>query len=195
MSRADDDKRQISVFLDARLKDAAEGKLEHGERSELVRELYRRVASGGYDDHTVLDVLIDNERERVRSLKDERKELHRELERLDGEIEDAEETVDHYQRLRDKQPTEHDQYLDALEVIEQRLRGRGTYYHPQSAEVVSIAESFGMDPEEVHEHLRERNPDVPDEAFSEFDPDTEREWYGFDDDEKISAPLDQRDSP
>lgn len=154
------------------LRDAAQANTEHGELSEMVRSLYRRIAHGDSDGGAES---IAIELERVRAKKDE---LREEVRKLQNELQSLEQQETRLEEKLTTHRSRQDKYEGHLESLEQQLRN-GTRVFAEIPSVQQAGSTAGKSPEEVIEDLKERNPIIPDHAF-ESGLHTTRKWEGVD---------------
>lgn len=155
---SDDDHVRVGHRVPKHVRDAAQASTEHGELSEMVRSLYRRVghgdAEGGADSVAI-------ELERVRAKKDD---LRDEIKTLQTELQTLEQQETRLEEKLTKHRSRQDKYEGHLESLEQQLRD-GTRVFGELPSVKRAASTVGKSEEEVVYDLKDRNPDVPDHAF------------------------------
>lgn len=157
---SDPETKRIRAEVPAEDKEMLDEILEHGELTELLREVVGAVVEGdGYDRRTVYDARLKQVKRNIRDTRDRIDQLHRELERLEN-------TRDRLQNERESVLTREEEWEAAFGEIERTFRagdlGHVDNDHPR---IEDLAKRFGRSAEDVHEELRERNPDVPDHAF------------------------------
>lgn len=167
-----DDHVRVTHRVPEHARDAAQSKTEHGELSDLVRGVYRRIAFGeDVDQHESVKM----ELERVRDEKDETqakiRELQADLESLRTKETRLEEKLSEHTSREQK----YEGHLDQLEA--QLLDGS---HIPKSYNgVVQAAKEGEKEPEDVIDELKERNPQVPEYAFEEIQH-AQYRWSGVD---------------
>lgn len=154
------DTSRIRAEVPAEDKEMLDEILEHGELTELLREVVDAVVEGdGYDRRTVYDARLKQVKRTIRDTRDEIGRLHQELERL-------EETRDRLQTQRESVLTREEEWEAAFGEFERAFRAGGFGHvdddHPR---LQDLATRFGRDAEAIHDELRGRNPDIPDHAF------------------------------
>lgn len=181
-----DDHSRWGANIDADTKEILDEKLDHGEASEILREVANSIAYGsGWDQATLLDRQIEKKRQQLRTLRDKRRDI-------DGAIETAEEELRELERDRKEVKTKEEQFEGALWSFEQSFRsGEMGHIDETHARVESFAKEFGYEPEEIVQTIRDRNPDVPDHAFEPFQT-AQFKFSGLSDDE-ISTPVEKRE--
>lgn len=151
---------QIHVKVNRQTKELAKEKLGHGGLSRAVRQTLERIAHG--------QEVSERQRieDRLETLRDERQEkrlkrnqLDNELDEINRKIERAESELD---ALRDKEG----EYEGALQMLEDSLHD-GMNVFPEHAQVKEAAAIGECKPRDVIDDLRERNPDLPSERFSD----------------------------
>jgi len=165
-----DGKTQINFTVEAGAKDLAKEKLDHGELSTELRETIHRVAYG--------EEISKRERlhKQLAELRDEKdakraklRELQADVEEIEGKIARIEERLDGMERREDK-------YEATLEMLEETLCAGGRVFEDHG-QVMKAAKIGGVEPAEVIEELKDRNPSVPDHAFVQK-LHTNKEWFG-----------------
>lgn len=150
---------QLSLRVDAVAKELAKSKLEHGQLSEEVRALIDDIAYGP-------DVILRSSLQRKHAdLQQQLRELRERRREIEAEIETTENRLTAVTDDLDKIAKESDRYEGALRQIEARLRFEGGHYDPGHGQIINAAKIGGKEPEGVMKDLKERNPDVPDDAF------------------------------
>lgn len=137
--------------------------LRHGEQSKILRDVVDTIVkTGGYDRHTVFDSRIEQKKETLQELRRERRHLDEEIGQVESELEQLRER-------RENILSQQDEYEIALAAIERPFRA-GEFGHVDvgHARIQELAEEYGRRPDDVHQDLRDRNPDVPDYAFSQY---------------------------
>lgn len=180
-----DDVKRWQADIDREIAEAADAKLDHGERKVLIERLAKTIAEKGYSNQTPYDVRIQQLREQRQSLVDERDEIEENIDDIETELELLREK-------REKYESESDRLEGRIEGVEADLR-RGTNIFVGNPIVDDIADEYDVSSEEVVDRLKERNPDVPPWAFS--NPMEERfidDWTGFAEESKASLPVDER---
>lgn len=185
MATSDDTKRVVAD-IDAETHSLLKERLEHGEMSELIREVAGTVAyGGGWDRSNIKERQLRKERQELRQLREQRREL-------DAKIETKEETIRELEHEREQMESEEERLEGALWSFEQTFRAGETRAVEENTQLQSIANEFKLDVEDVQSQLRERNPDVPECAFKP--PALSRgSWDGFPP-ELVETPVDERES-
>lgn len=149
---------QINVEVPARTKALAMDRLEYGEMTRRIREMFKQVAHGENVSRRqrVKDHLQDLRDER-QEVKHERQMLNNRLEEIEREIERAEDELD---AIRDRDG----QYEGALETLGGIITD-GQHVFKGHAQVRRAAEMGNCTQENVIADLKERHPDAPAEQF------------------------------
>lgn len=181
-----DDQKRIAADIDEDTHAILKEKLEYGELSEVIRDVANTIAFGdGWDRRTVIDRRIEQKRQELSTLRDQRREIN-------GKIESIEDRIDELEDRRERVETEAEQYTGALWSLEQSFRaGELGHLDPEHGRVKSLANEFGKSPESVLDELRERNPDVPDYAFKQK-MHASRQFDGLPED-RVKTPVEQRE--
>jgi chromosome segregation ATPase len=174
MSEDGSDKVQAKFLVERHVKEAAKDKTQHGELSELCRDLFRRVAFGEeVAEHQQVEQEIQRERERIDGIDQEIRELQTEREKHRTRLSRLEERLSQTQSANDR--------FDAkLEEIEIEKIYQGVPAVPDLPCIQRAANEVGERPEHVINELRERNPHLPEAAFREQFSNGVR-WCGLDD--------------
>lgn len=181
-----DEKKRWQADIDREIAEAAESRLEHGDRKELFQKLAEIVANKGLDDRTPYDARIQQLREERRSKIADREEIERDIATLEDEID----------ILRDKR----EQYDSQSEKLKGRIEGleydlrRGSNMFVGSPMVTEVAEEYEVDEQGIIDRLKHRNPDVPPYAFDKVnDNQFVDNWTGFDEEDVAALPPTERE--
>jgi chromosome segregation ATPase len=157
----DEDTEQINVEVPARTKELAKDQLEHGGLTRVIREKLTQIAHGeeASEIERVKDQLHELRDER-RDLKRERHDIDQQLEKVDVKIERAENKLD---ELRDKEG----EYEGALQMIEEEMHNEGMCVFEGHGRIKNAADIGDCTQQDVINDLKERNPDLPQEQFSQ----------------------------
>lgn len=148
----------MSVKVEKHLREAAKRNSEHGEISEEFRKTIQRIAYGEeIEQEERLKVELREKRNERDELKGEIREKQAEVETLETEIARLEERVENRNERRDK-------FEGMVEMLEATLKDGGRVF-PEHGQVKQAAAVGEVEPEDVIERLKERNPDAPDHAF------------------------------
>lgn len=170
---SDEETVQVSHLVPEHVKDAAKEKTEHGELSEHVRNLYRRMAFG---EDVAEHETVKMELERVR---DEKDDVRRKIRDLQSDLEAIERKETRLEEKLNQHTSRKDKYEGHLESLETQL-AQGAHISTTHPGVKRASNVGNVDKDEVITDLRERNPSVPDHAFVDA-MNTDRRWNGFDD--------------
>lgn len=188
-----DDRKRLVAEVDSDAKDVLDEKLQHGELSEYVRDLVNTLAyGGGWDRQRAIDKQLKRKRDELNELRSQRR-------KIDADIEDIEDEIKQLEQDRDEIQTKEEQFEGALWSFEQSFRaGEIGHVDPEHGRLVSLAHEFDKQPSDVHNLLRQRNPDVPGYAFEEYEARSLRRGaqdHRFDglDDSEVDAPVDSRE--
>lgn len=171
----DDDLEQVNHLVPESVKRDAASVAEWGELSDAVRAVYEAFANSGGDEEVVrleaelhrvqthreaLDEQLESLREERDNLAEQEAELTEQLERAKSEAESFESLVS--------------------QLVEMLDRGESIW--PGHATVVEAAKAKSISRSEVIDVCRERRPELPDERFTEGEPDDVRFKTTEDDD-------------
>lgn len=168
----DDDEElvQVSHLVPKQLREDAQENSGHGDLSDAVRQAYRIVAYG--DDYENTARL----KQRLERAKNEYKRLREEEDRVQ---EQKEETQKRIQRLRERieeAESQEERYDELLADLESQIYA-GSHVFPSHGDVEEAADVAGKEPEAVIDDLKERNSDIPEDAFKPAH-EAEFEWTG-----------------
>lgn len=170
---SDEDTARVTHLVPEHVRDAAKDKTEHGELSEHVRNLYRRIAFG---EDVAEHETVRMELERVR---DEKDETRRQIRELQSDLEAIERKEARLEEKLSQHTSRQDKYEGHLEALETQL-AQGAHISTTHPGVDRAANVGDVEKDEVITDLKERNPSVPDHAFVDA-MNTNRRWNGFDD--------------
>jgi chromosome segregation ATPase len=152
------------------LREAAKERTDHGELSERVRDLYRRIAFGEeVADHES----AQRELHRVREEKDEARSDIRDRQ---ADLEALERKETRLEERLNEHKSREDEYQGHLKSIEAHLYDGGHVF-PTHGLVKEASRTAECEPEEVIDDLKERNPKIPDYAFKQA-MESDQAWYG-----------------
>ena len=164
-----DDKSQTVFTVEREAKERAKKKLNHGELSERLRQTIHEIAYG-------TEV---TERNR---LKEKRSDLREEIRDIEREIDD----LKHDREKKEREVSRIDDRLDALADGEGEFEGylqalendlhEGMRLSVQHGKVERASELGECEASDVIEALKERNPNVPKEAFRDAKPHEDNRW-------------------
>lgn len=167
--------------------------LDYGEYKEIVTATLDVVLeSEGFDNKTPYDA-------RISQLEQHKDNLVKQRDDLDAQIDSLRDRIDTLHRQRESVLSATDEYLGELRNIERDLRFRPddhdtetTLRHvwPGHPRIQRLADAYDKFPNEVLEDLRARNPDVPDDAFTEHRH-ASQTFTGLPD-EQAKLPLEER---
>jgi chromosome segregation ATPase len=169
----DEELVQVSHLVPRSVREDAQANSGHGDLSDAVRMAYRTVAYG--DDYQNTARL----KQRLERAKNEYRRLTEEKDGIEAEMDEAESRI---RTLREQiaDAEDADERFEAkIQELETKLHS-GTHIFPNHGGVIEAAEAGGMAESEVIDALRERNPDIPEDAFVPVS-EAEFEWTGTDD--------------
>lgn len=155
-----DDKKNAGFLVDGSALEQAKENCEHGELSEELRRTVTRLAYGAETtERERLREELETHRENIRGLQQEIQAKQNELSEERRKAERVEERLD---AMRDMDA----HYEGMLDAIESDLKD-GKRVWADQPRIQKAAETAGVSTQEVLGTLRERNPDLPAEAFQE----------------------------
>ena len=164
------DRSRVNFEVPTPQKEMLDEIFEHGERSEVFRDVVDTIIGmEGYDRQTVFDARIERKQDELEQLRDQRDDL-------DARIDAVHDELDDLRRQRENVLSREDEYRGALKALEWDLRRRPDGpddtstlrcvwdEHPR---IQGLANEYNKQASTVIADLRDRNPDVPAEAFHE----------------------------
>lgn len=161
-----DEEVRYNVKMRRQLRSDAKRNTERGELAEEVRDLFRRKAYGcdatsGNSELDQLQAELDDVRDRIDDLRRQRRQIDAEIESQESRAARLEERIT---RLEERS----DRFETVVETLESMLLD-GARIFPERVD-------DDLDAERVITALKERNPDVPDEAFRLSNPHEPTDW-------------------
>lgn len=187
------DTKRLVVELAASKKEVLDEIFEYGELTATFRDVADRIIEQeGYTRQTVYDARIEQKKQARDDHREARDHHAERADELDDEIEEL-------QRERANVLSKEDEYRGALKELERDLRREPTgpdddtltciwATHPK---VQGLADEYGKQADVVLDDLRDRNPDVPNEAFTEGV--VSQSYRGLPP-EQARLPVDERDA-
>lgn len=168
----DDDEElvQVSHLVPKSVREDAQENSGHGDLSDAVRMAYRTIAYG--DDYQNTTRL----KQRLERAKNEYRRLVEEKEAIEAEMHDCEERIRSLREQLDEAQKADERYEQLLEELEEKLYA-GSHVFPNHGDVIEAAEIGSVSEQEVIDELRERNPEIPEDAFVPAS-EAEFEWTG-----------------
>lgn len=162
---------QINFNIEPEAKEAAKEKLEYGELSEVLRQHVRKIAFG--------EEVSEREqvKQRLQELRDKKDQVRSERRQQNARLEDIEQEEARLEERLQGLESRDAKYEGQLEMLEAAL-AEGQRIDPGRSDVKRAALTGKTDPRGVIQELMERNPEVPDYAFSDGLHDNKK-WYGF----------------
>ena len=153
---------QVKATVDKEYYEQAKRELEHGELSEIMRDLIDCIARGGHDDRTPYDVVLKHKRQK-------RKEAVRARDRATQRIEDLDHEIELLERERSNYKSDKEKIHGAIDMFETEFRlGEHGHIAVEHPKITRIAEQYDREPKQIHELFQSRNPDVPAAAFKDM---------------------------
>lgn len=157
----DDELVQVSHMVPESHREQASKNTEYGGISQAVREVYRILAEGGSKSRVRLEMQLRKVRRDRKRIQEEISDLRDQLSHLTSREDELEDRVED-ERSRSEA------YEAQLEELE-ALLDDGDHIFEEHGKVQRAAEVGDRTPREVIDTLKDRNPDVPDELFTERD--------------------------
>jgi chromosome segregation ATPase len=156
-----DNLEQINVEVPAETKELAKGKLEHGGLTRVVRETLERIAHGEQSTE------IERVKDQLADLRDTRQSLQKDRNRIDDELDDIERKIERAENRLDELRDKQGEYEGALQMIEDAMHEEGMHVFTDHGQVQEAAKIGDCSPGDVIEDLQERNPELPEERFTD----------------------------
>lgn len=152
---------QLVVEVPENTKEIAKKNLEHGGLSRVVRETLARIAHG--------EEIAEAKRvkDHLETLRDERATLKQERDRIENELQDVERKIERAEQKLDRLRNIEGEYEGRLQSIEDRMHEERHHFWESHNEIVEVADTYGREPREVLNDIRQRNPELPDGLFRE----------------------------
>ena len=133
---------------------------EWGELSEAVRAVYRLYARrGNFGDIGELEV-------QLLKAKHDRERIQEQIDELTSQLSTIKSREEHLEEEIEEAKVRGNEYEDLLEDIEAEIRD-GVSVFPDHGRIKEAAKMSGKSAGDVISDLRDRNPDLPDAAFTE----------------------------
>lgn len=157
-----DDEVRYNVKMRKQLREDAKRNTERGELAQEVRNVFREKAYGHGARESVSELErkqaeLSEVRDRIDDLRDERAKIEREIESQERRETRLEEQI---QRLEQSQS----EMQQSLDVLENMLQNGDRMWPVKIKNAVDVDRSTAN---KLYEELKDRNPDLPDKAFSE----------------------------
>jgi len=165
----DDSKTRVGFTVDEEAYGQAQAKLDWGEMSQRLRKAVHEIA---YGTETTERRRLKEKLERLRS---EKREIETTLEQKRSERDEKQRKISRVEERLDTLMDQSGEYEGFLNSIEQDLHD-GKRFDPQHGKIERAAGIGGMSPQDVINDLKERNPDVPEEAFTTAGVRTQPNW-------------------
>lgn len=182
-----DDTKKWVADIDAETAAEAEERLEWGERKNAIETLAELIANDGFTERTPYDARIRQLQRKRKNLESEREQINEQIEEIDGELDALRETRSSFESSEDK-------LKGSIESIETNLRHAGMNVYEDQPAVKDVAQKYGLSTEQVVDRVKDRNPDVPPQAF--VYPMSDRfidSWEGFNDESVATQPPEERE--
>lgn len=150
-----DEEVRFNVKMPQRLRDDAKRNTERGELSEAVRDLFRRRAYG--EGATSGSSELERAKAELRDVRNRIDDLRRERRQIDAEIESQETRETRLEERVSSLEEKSDKFGTVVETLETMLK--------DGARIFPGRVDDDLNADAVIQELKERNPDVPDDAF------------------------------
>jgi len=149
---------QVSHLVPEDVKEDARENAQHGDLSEAVRQAYEIVADGDdYEDRFRLEQRLERTRSEYESLVEQKERIEREMRDLKSQIGRLESKLESIEEADAE-------YNESLKDLTVSLR-QGEHLFPSHAAVQEAAELGNCEARDVIQELKDRNPEIPDDAF------------------------------
>ena len=160
----------------------AKDKLEHGEMSEELRARLDEIAHGA-------DVSEENRlMDRLQTLREDRRDAESKISKWQEERDELDRKIERIETRLDELRDQEGEYDGVLAMLEADLQD-GVRIMEGTDKVKRAAQIGDCEPSDVIQDLKDRNPDIPDEAFRQARGNEEPNWKG--DDNELSFEVDE----
>ena len=166
---SNDPSKQVGFEVDEQAYEMAKEKLDYGEMSEILREAIHEVAFGS---RTTEQQRV---KDRLKELREKKRKKQREIRDAQQEVDEIERKIERCEDRLDELQEQDGEFDGALELLESQLE-EGSRVFVGHGQVEQAAELGKCTQEEVIQTLKQRNPDLPDEAFRRPKPDEPSNW-------------------
>jgi len=163
------EKTQVGFEAEKSTVEEVKAKLEYGELSERLRQCLDVIAHG--TDVSEETRLTD----RLQTLREERRDLRQERDNIEKDIEEKTRDIERVEQRLDNLREQDGEYDGVLAMLEEDLHD-GMRIVGGSNKIKRAAQLGDCSVDEVIEDLKERNPDVPGDAFRKAKPHEEGNW-------------------
>ena len=159
----------VNFKIDEATLEQAKAHLEHGEMSQRLRETLETIAHG-------TDVAEESRlTDRLQTLRENRRSLRQERDNIETELDETNRKIERIEQRLDSLREQEGQYDGVLAMLEEDLHD-GMRIVGGSNKIKRAAQLGDCSVDEVIEDLKERNPDVPADAFRKAKPHEEGNW-------------------
>jgi chromosome segregation ATPase len=162
---------RFNVKMPQTLRDDAKRNAERGELSEEVRKLFRRKAYGLGDGEFTTE-LEETEAE-LEATRNELDDLRRERNKIEAQISSKEARENRLVEKRDRLKEREEKQSQTIEMLENMLQDGERIYPARIENYADVAEEEAMS---MLQKLKDRNPEVPSEAFELSSPNEPLNW-------------------
>jgi len=163
------DRTQVGFEADKATVEQVKSKLEYGELSERLRETLNRIAHGA-------DVAEETRlTDRLRTLREEQRDLRTERDNIESKIDEKSREIERVEQRLDSLRDQQGEYDGVLAMLEEDLNN-GVRILGGSDKIKRAAKLGDCEVNDVIADLKERNPDVPIEAFTQADAQEPANW-------------------
>lgn len=149
---------QVSHLVPEDLREDAKENSGHGDLSDAVRQAYRIIAYGDdYEDTFRLQQRLERARNEYERLVEDKEQIEREMR-------DVSSRIDSLDRKLEESKEAEAAFEDELSHLEAAVRS-GEHIFPSHGKVQNAAEIGSVEPKDVVDQLKNRNPEIPDDAF------------------------------
>lgn len=158
-----DDEKMATVHVEVpeRTKEIAQEKLEYGGLTRVVRESVARVAHG--EEVAERDRVADH----LKDLRKQKRDKIRERDDINDEIDEIERKIERAEEELDRLDNSVGEYEGALQMIEDTMDNTNASVFIGHGKIRKAAEVGDKPQEDVIEDLKQRNPDMDNDRFTE----------------------------
>lgn len=166
-----DDEVRYNVKMRRQLREDAKRNTERGELSEGVRDLFRRKAYGEQAAGETTE--LERTKAELRDVRDRIDDLRRERSRIDTEIESQETRAARLEERVEALEEKQSDLEQTVKTLENMLQSGDRMWPTKVKNAADVDKDTAI---QLHEQLKDRNPDLPPEAFEQSSPHEAFDW-------------------
>jgi chromosome segregation ATPase len=155
-----EEKVRFTVQMPRSLREDAKKSADHGDLSNEIRKLFRHKAYGLGDGETTTE--LDETEAKLKSVREDLDNLRERRNDLESKISSKEAKENRLVEKLDRLKQEREDRSQTIEVLENMLYDGQRIFMERIKNYADVSEGQAID---MQQELKDRNPDVPDEAF------------------------------